>query len=341
MRSSYTKERARLFFRHLQENLRGLPGIQDAAMAVVPVLENNEWDNWVTIDSYTPKLGELPDPHVNFVSPDYFKTLQIPLLAGRDFRATDVLGSPKVAIVNEAFAKKYFGTTNALGHRMGMGIDPGTKTDITIIGVARSTKYENMREEIPTEMFTPYAQREWVNTMTFYVRTPQNPELVFREIRKAVHDLDPNLPIFYLVTLERQMEYSLVTERLVATLSSGFGILATLLAAIGLYGVMAYTVERRTREIGIRMAIGAARADVLWLVLRDVFLLLAAGLVIGLPISWMLTQTVRSQLYGIQPADPLSIATAILLIAAVTVAAGYVPAQKATRVDPMNSLRYE
>ncbi|HEX4750247.1 MAG TPA: ABC transporter permease [Bryobacteraceae bacterium] len=339
--SGYTVDRTRLFFQHLQDNLLAVPGVQDAAMAVVPVLEDDEWDNWITIDSYTPKVGELPDPHVNFVTPDYFKTLKIPLLMGRDFRATDSLSAPKVGIVNEAFAKKYFGKTNAIGHRVGMGIDPGTKTDITIVGVSRSTKYENLREEIPTEVFTPYQQRTYANGMTAYLRTTQDPETVFREARKVVHDLDPNLPVFEMVTLERQMENSLVIERLVATLSSGFGILATLLAAIGLYGVMAFSVARRTREIGIRMAIGAERGDVLWLVMREVLVLLAAGIVIALPASWALTQSVRSQLYGIEPTDPISLTAATLLIAAVAIAAGFLPARRATQVDPINALRYE
>ncbi len=339
--NGYSKERTRLLFQRLQDDLKALPGVQNAAFAVVPVLEDNEWDNWITIDSYAPKVGELPDPHVNFITPEYLKTLQIPLLAGRDFRPTDVMAAPKVAIVNDAFAKKYFGTTNAVGHRIGMGIDPGTKTDITIVGVARSTKYESMREEIPTEVFTPYQQQKFANGMTAYVRTTQDPELVFREARKVVHDLDPNLPVFEMITLERQMENSLVTERLVATLSSGFGVLATLLAAVGLYGVMAFTVTRRTREIGIRMAIGAARSDVLWLILREVLLLLGVGIFVALPVSWALTQSVRSQLYGIQPSDPLSIGAATLAIALVAVAAGYVPARRATAVDPMRALRYE
>jgi predicted permease len=339
--NGYTKERARLFLQHLQDDLHTIPGVQDVALAVVPVLENNEWDNWVTIDTYRPKTGELPHPHVNFVSPDYFKTMQITMLAGRDFRPTDVLAAPLVCIVNDAFAKRYFGTTNAIGHRIGMGIDPATKTDVTIVGVVRSTKYENMREEIPREVFQPYQQQQYVNGMTAYLRTAQNPETVFAEARKRVHDLDPNIPVFKMITLERQMENSLVTEGLVATLSSGFGVLATLLAALGLYGVMAFTVTRRTREIGIRMAIGAARRDVLWLVMREVLFLLAAGIIIALPVSWALTQSARSQLYGIQPTDPLSIAIATVVIAAVTVAAGYMPARRATRVDPMNAVRYE
>jgi predicted permease len=339
--NGYERSRTKMFYQRLEENLNAMPGVESAALAVVPVMEGDEWDQWVTIDSYSPKTGELPDPHMNFVSPDYFKTLEITLLTGRAFLRTDTVGSPKVCIVNEAFAKKYFGTINALGHKIGMGIDPGTKTDITIVGVARNTKYESMRDEIPIEVFRPYQQMEFATGITAYVRTAHNPEQIFSSIRKRVHELDTNLPVFEMITLEKQMADSLVTERLVALLSSGFGFLATVLAAIGLYGVMAYMVVRRTREIGIRMAIGAARSDVLWLVLREVLVLLAIGIAIALPASWILTQSVRSQLYGIQPTDPVSAIMATLVIAAVAMLAGYLPARRATRVDPLCALRYE
>jgi ABC-type antimicrobial peptide transport system permease subunit len=251
------------------------------------------------------------------------------------------LTSPKVCVINEAFAKKYFGGINAVGHKIGMGIDPGTKTDITIIGVSRNTKYESMRDEIPTEVFRPYQQMEFATGITGYVRTAHDPEQIFTAIRKHVHDLDSNLQVFGMNTLERQMGDSLVTERLVALLSSGFGLLATLLASIGLYGVMAYTVARRTREIGIRIATGAARNDVLWLVMREVLILLGIGIAIALPAAWILTQSVRSQLYGIQPADPISITLATVAIAAIATLAGYFPAHRATCVDPMHALRYE
>lgn len=339
--NGYKTERTKAFYEHLQENLNALPGVQAAALAVMPVLEGNEWDQWVTIDGYSPKTGELPDPHMNFLSPGYFKTMEIPLLAGRDFRRTDVVSSPKVCIVNETFAKKYFGTTNAVGHRIGMGIDPGTKTDITVIGVARDTKYESMRDEIPTEVFRPYQQLEFSTGITAYVRTAQDPRQIFSSIRKRMHELDPNLPVFEMITLERQVENSLVTERLVASLSSGFGFLATILAAIGLYGVLANTVARRTREIGIRMAIGAERGHVLWMVMREVLTLLGVGIAIALPASWLITQAIRSQLYGIEPSDPISMVAATLAIALVAMLAGYIPARRATKVDPLRALRYE
>jgi predicted permease len=325
----------------LQENLRALPGVEHAALAIVAVMEGDEWDQWVTVEGYTPKTGELPDPHMNFVSPSYFETMGIPLLAGRDFRPSDVVASQKVCIVNDAFAKKYFGGVNAVGHRIGMGIDPGTKTDITIIGVVRATRYESLRDEIPQEVFRPYQQMEFATGIVAYLRTTHNPEDAFASIRKRVHDLDSNLPVFDMITLERQVENSLVTERLVSMLSSGFAFLATLLAAIGLYGVMAYTVARRTREIGIRMAIGAGKNDVLWLVLREVLVLLGIGVAIALPAAWALSQSVRSQLYGIAAWDPLSIAGATFVIALVAMLAGYVPALRAARVDPMRALRYE
>jgi predicted permease len=339
--NGYKPDRSRDIYRRLSDRLSALPGVESASLAIMPVLEGDEWDQWVTIDTYKPKSGELPDPHMNFVSPGYFKTLQTPLLLGRDFRPGDDQAAPKVAIVNETFAKKYFAGGTAIGHQIGMGIDPGTKTDITIIGVAQDIKYESMRDEVPPEVFRPYQQMEFVSGMAAYLRTPRNSNQVFTTIRSVVREIDPNLPLYDMITLEKQMDDSLVTERLVASLSSAFGFIATLLAAIGLYGVVAYTVARRTREIGIRMAVGAATRDVVWLVMREVLVLLAIGVGVALPSAFLLTRFVRNELYGIQPSDPLSIALATGSIAAVVILAGLIPARRATRVDPMKALRYE
>jgi predicted permease len=339
--NGYKPERSLQFYRQFMETLNATPGVESASLAVVPVLEGDEWDNTVTVESYNAKPGEWVDPHMNFIAPGYFKALDVPILVGRDFTIKDDRGAPKVAIVNEKFARRYFGDVNVIGRHIGMGGDPGTKTDITIVGVARDTKYESMRDEIPIEVFVPYTQTNWVLGMSAYVRTARNPDLMFSTIRRTVHDLDANLPVFEMKTLEKQLENSLVTERLVASLSSAFGLLATLLAAIGLYGVMAFTVGRRTREIGIRMALGAGGGDVVWLVMREVLLLVGAGVAIGLPAAWGLTRLVQTQLYGITPNDPLTIAWATLGIAFVALMAGYLPARRATRVDPMRALRWE
>jgi predicted permease len=338
--NGYPRERSTQFYGQLKERLDAIPGVESSSLAVVPILEGNEWDNWVSVENFTPKPGEWIDPHVNYIFPDYFKTLDVPILAGRDFRVTDGADTPKVAIVNEKFAKQYLGG-NALGRHIGMGGDPGTKLDIEIVGVVRDSKYESMRDEMPIEVFTPYLQRRYDNSMSAYVRTARDPEQVFSVVRQVVTGIDSNVPLYRMKTIEKQLDNSLVTERLVASLSSAFGLLATLLAAIGLYGVMAYTVARRTREIGIRMALGAAGGDVIWMVMKEVLILVAIGIGVALPLALGLTGLVKAQLYGIAPNDPLSMSLATLGIAFVALTAGYVPARRATTVDPMRALRWD
>jgi predicted permease len=340
-RNGYPPERSLDFYRQLREQLDAIPGVESSALAVIPVLSGDEWDNSVAIEGFSHKPTETPDPHMQFISPDFFKTMNIPILAGRDFRMTDGRGAPKVCIVNEKFAKRYFKDGNAVGRHIGMGGNPGTKLDIEIVGVARDTKYESMRDEIPVEVYQPYHQVEFVIGMFAYVRTARQPEQAFTSIRRVVNNLDPNLPVSFMKTLEKQQEESLITERLVASLSSAFGILATLLAAIGLYGVMAYLVAQKTREIGIRMALGAASGHVVWLVMREVLVLATVGIAIGLPSAWVLTRFAKSQLYGIQPNDALTIAAATAGIALVALLSGYIPARRATMVDPMRALRWE
>jgi predicted permease len=340
-RNGYKPERSLDFYRQLRENLDAIPGVEASGFAVIPVLSGDEWDNSIAIEGFSHSPTDTPDPHMQFISPDYFRTMNIPILTGRDFRMSDGRDAPKVCIVNEKFAKRYFKDGNALGRHIGMGGNPGTKLDIEIVGVARDTKYESMRDEIPVEVYQPYHQVPFVLGMVAYVRTARLPEQAFLSIRQVVNGLDSNLPVSDMKTLEKQQAESLITERLVATLSTGFGILATLLATIGLYGVMAYMVAQRTREIGIRMALGAASYNVLWLVMKEVLQLVAIGVAIGLPAAWALTRFAKSQLYGIQPNDALTIALATAGIALVAIFSGYIPARRATLVDPMRALRWE
>ncbi|MGO9012828.1 MAG: ABC transporter permease [Bryobacteraceae bacterium] len=339
--NGYNPERAKLLYRQLQDSLAALPSTSSAALCVVPPLTFDEWDSSVTVEGYVAKPGEDMNPRVNYVSPGYFATLKIPVYQGRDFTEQDALKAPKVAIVNEKFAKHYFGGGDALGRHIGLGGDPGTKTDIEIVAVVHDTRYSRMNEELQRQVYFPYLQNDLAWQMTAYVRTPLRPEQMFPMIRAAVRKLDANLPLSQMKTEEKQRDDSLSVERLSAALSSAFGVLATVLAAIGIYGVMAFLVARRTREIGIRMALGASAGTVVWLVMREVLLLAAAGVLIGLPIALAVTRLIESQLYGIGSHDPGIAIAATLGLVAVATLSGYLPARRATRVDPATALRYE
>jgi predicted permease len=329
------------YYRRLTDRLKTVPGVESSAVAVVPVLQDNEWDNWITIEGYTPKQGDPPDPHMQYCSPDFLATLKIPILLGRDFTIKDAKGAPKVGIVNQKFASRYFGGANPLGRHLGMGIDPGTKMDVEIVGVAGDTRYESMQDEVPDELYIPYTQSNFVTGMTVYVRAHGDPTGIFNTMRQVVREVDPGVPMYDLRSLDDQVEISLFVQRMLATLSSVFGSLATLLAALGLYGVIAFMVARRTREIGIRMALGADSGLVVWMVMREVLTLALIGVAVGLSAAWAATRLIQAQLFGIQPTDLLTMAVAALCIVAVAVLSGYVPARRATMIDPVRALRWE
>jgi len=346
----YNSARVKLFYQQLTENLRAVPGVQSVGLAAVRILKNNEWDNWVSIEGYSPKPGDRPDAFMNSVSPGYFATMGVPVVAGRDFSVQDtgeVLHRepanwvPTRIIVNESFAKRYFGDRNPLGRHVGFGIDPGTRTDMEIIGVVKDIKYMNLRNEIPDQAFLPYLASRNQGGMTVFVRTAATPDTMFPILRAKIRELDANLPVYGMRTVQEDLNDTLVTERMTANLSAVFGFLATLLAMIGLYGVMAYSVARRTREIGIRMALGALEGKVVWMIMREVLVLVALGVVVALPAAFGLTRFVRSQLYGVTPNDPWTMLLATVGLMLVACAAGYVPALRASRVDPIRALRYE
>jgi len=349
--NGYDVEQSKAFYRQLTDAIGSVPGIQAAGLASMRILEDNEWDSSVTVEGYTPKPGDAPEPYMNSISPGYFATLGIPIVSGRDFTLRDTQQvkhgpdkddfSPTVVMINQKFAKRFFADKNPIGRHVGFGSDPGTKTVMEVVGVVKDIKYTNLRDEIPVQMFIPYLASRYVGGMTVYARTTLDPAQAFAAARAKVRQLNPNLPLYGMRTMDAQIDNSLLIERLIAGLSTIFGCLATLLAMIGLYGVMAYTVERRTREIGIRMALGAFHGHVIWLVMREVVVLVGIGVAAGLAASFALTQYAQSQLYGVSRSDPLTIALATLALGGVACLAGYVPALRASRTDPMHALRYE
>jgi predicted permease len=351
--SGYTPLRTKQFTKQVAERIRTAPGVSAAAFANMGLLEGNEWDSWITVDGYTPKPGEVPDPYCNAVSPGYFATMGIPLILGRDFDSRDERYDPprdealhatppyRVAIVNETWVKHYVGNRDPIGRHFGFGIDPGTTTPIEVIGVVKDAKYTGVRDDIPEQVFVPFLEDDFAGGSVMYVRTTAEPSAAYGVIRQVVRDVDGKVPVYNLRTLEHQIDQSLLNDRLIATLSTAFGVLATLLAVIGLYGVMAYSVARRTREIGVRMALGAVPGNVIWLVMREVLLLVGGGVVLGLIGAFGVSRLVTSQLYGITPNDPVTIAAAAGTLAVVALLAGYIPARRATRVNPTMALRYE
>ena len=343
--NGYSSARTRELYDTLLARLRETPGFEAAAYSAVSLLNGGGWDSWVTVEGYKAAETETIDPYFNAISPGYFRTLGVPILAGRDFDTRDVpslerrRGEPewRTAIVSEGFARKYFPGGQAIGKHIGPGKDPGTATPIEIIGIVKDARVNSVRDEEPPHfVFVPSG-----GGGVWLVRTRLDPAEVFATIRAVVREIDPNVPMYNTRTVEGMLQQSTQSERLMARLSAVFGTLATLLATIGLYGVLAYTVTRRTREIGIRMALGALRSHVSWLVLREVVILAAAGMAIALPAAWWLGRFVKSQLFDVAPMDPATIALAIGGLATIALLSALVPTLRATRINPVRAMRQD
>jgi predicted permease len=337
--SRYDEPHALALFDRLQDKLRGLPGVRSVSYTHTPLLTGTNWGSSITVPGHTPKEDER-SPNVDYISPGFMSTVSMPLVAGREFTAADSASAPKVAVVNEAFVSLYMDTGSALGRSFYFAGEKN-KTPVEIVGVVKDGKYADLREKKQVFVFVPYAQKYAPGTTAFYVRTSQDPETIASALRQTLRETDSNLPMFAVKTMDQQIDESVFTDRLISGLSAFFGFLATALAAIGLYGVMSYMVTRRTREIGIRMALGAGRGAVVKLVLSEVAVLIGVGVGIALPAAYYLSRLTQSLLFQVGPNDPLIVAGATALLVSVALLAGYVPAARATRVDPMSALRNE
>jgi predicted permease len=336
--SGYDAARTGGFYERVLDRLHAAPGIVSASVASVPILSGDEWDSSMSVEGHKAQDGEDMQAFMNALTPGYFETMRIPLLEGRDFTRLDAKEEATVAVVNRRFAEHFFAGKSAIGKRLGFGTGPETKLAIEIVGVVANSLYEGPREGVRRQVFIP----KWGNGGgVFYVRTRISSESVYRILRDEVKQVDAAMPIYELKTVEGQLDETLLNDRLIALLSAGFGLLATVLASIGLYGVMAFVVARRRKELGLRLALGAEPGLIIWLVMKEVMILLAIGLAVGIPSAIGLGRFVSSQLYGIQPTDPWIATMTVLLLGMVSAAAGLIPARRASRIDPILALRCE
>jgi predicted permease len=324
----------------IRQDAAALPGVASVTAAEIAVLANSSAGHNMTVEGYDAGPSGVQIGR-NSVGPRYFETMGVPLLLGREFRESDAAASPRVAVINETFQRRYFAGRDAIGRHVAFGSGSGVTLDIEIVGVAKNSRNVSVRQEEGPSIYIPYAQDPNIGAATFYVRSSRPAAALVPALREQVRRSDAVLPVLNVRTLIEQRDESLTSERLLAALSICFGLLASLLAAIGLYGTMTYTVLRRTSEIGIRMALGASARGVRALVLREAMVMTSIGLGVGLPAAWAAGGLARSLLFGIRPHDPFLLAAAALLLLAILLLAAYLPARRASRVDPLLALRTE
>jgi predicted permease len=339
--NSYTTERTRQLFERIEDEVAAVPGVTSVVAAIVPVIAGDNWGNSLVVEGFEAGPDTNTNASFNGVGPGYFRTMGIPLLAGREFTRADAFNAPKVAIVNQAFAKKFNLGDNPVGKHFGVGGGPDAKPDIEIVGVVQDAKYSEVKQAVPPQYFLPYRQEERLGYAYFYIRTATPPEQMLSTIPAVIRKIDGSLPLGDLKTMEKQVRESVAEDRVISTLSLAFAVLATVLAAIGLYGVLAYTVAQRTREFGLRMALGADGASVRGLVMGQVLRMAIIGGVIGMAVAIGVGRLAKSLLFEMTGYDPMVLTVATVALALVALGAGLLPAMRASKIDPMTALRYE
>jgi predicted permease len=340
--AGYKSEQLNSLHERILTRLDGLPGVRSAALSGAPPISQGNWISPISIQGNTPAPNQDLSTLINRVSPRYFETVGIPVRQGRPISEQDTPTSAKSVVVNQAMADYFFPHGDALGHQFTIG-DPSVPGPWQIVGVVQETKYNSARERPQRMIYLPLAQLTKDDAFAYWlqVRATGDPASIAGEVRAAIAEIDPNLPLLDVKTIGEQVDLFMDNERLISELSSFFSLLALALACIGLYGVMTYSVVRRTNEIGIRLALGAQSGGVLWMVLKESLWLLGIGIAVGIPITLALTRVIQSQLFGLNSSDPITIVAAVLAIGLVTILAAYFPARRAARVDPMVALRYE
>ena len=337
-RSGYDSVRTAALYARVEEQLKSLPGVAAVTSSALPILAGNNWGESVSVEGFKKDPDTDDGASFSAVGPGFYQVLGMRLIAGRDFTESDNVGGQRVAIVNEAFAKKFGLGNNVVGKRMSVGND---SLNIEIIGLAKNAKYSDVKRDIVPVFTTPWRQSGRLGSMNFYVRSAMPPDQLLRVIPATMKQIDPNLPVERIKTLSQQVQQNVFLDRMIGTLSSSFALLATLLAAVGLYGVLAYSVAQRTREIGVRMALGAASSTVRGMVLRQVGRMTLIGGIIGVAGAIALDKGAESLLFQLKGWDPLVIVIAAVVLTLVALFAGLVPALRASRIDPMQALRYE
>jgi len=337
-RNGYEPAASRDLFERTEDELSALPGVTGVTASMIPILAGNSSSTSVRVEGFESGPDTDTSASYNLIGPGYFRTLGIPLMSGREFTRADALGAPKVVIVNEEFARKFNLGRDAVGKRMSLG---GDELDIEIVGLVQNAKYNDVKDEAPPQFVLPYRQNESVGSITFYARSELDARQQLSAIAPLVSGLDPNLPVENLRTMQMQVEENVFGDRIISVLSAAFATLATLLAAVGLYGVLAYTVAQRQREIGLRVALGAAPARVRALVLRQMAVMTLIGGAIGLAAALALGRLAESLLFEITGHDPIVLGASAVLLGLIALGAGSIPAHRASRVDPMVALRSE